>query len=141
MIEASRTKSMTSVGEAITAAAREVAETTDVKAIACFTHSGTTAMLMSREKPKVPILALTPKVRTARRLCLTWGLTCVITAEVERFKMAVVSAARAAKAYGFGTEEDFIVVTAGVPFNRPGTTNILRVAPVDEVKIFAGGPE
>ncbi len=141
VIEASRTKSMTSVGEAITAAAREVAETTDVKAIACFTHSGTTAMLMSREKPKVPILALTPKVRTARRLCLTWGLTCVITAEVERFKMAVVSAARAAKAYGFGTEEDFIVVTAGVPFNRPGTTNILRVAPVDEVKIFAGGPE
>ncbi|MSU88212.1 pyruvate kinase [Rhodobacteraceae bacterium 2CG4] len=141
VIEASRTPSKASVGESITAAAREVAETTDVKAICCFTHSGTTASLMSREKPRVPIIALTPKTGTARRLCLTWGLTCVLTAEVERFKMAVVSAARAAKAYGFGGDEDFIVVTAGVPFNTPGTTNILRVAPVDEAKIFAGGPE
>ncbi|NNU79607.1 pyruvate kinase [Halovulum dunhuangense] len=141
IIEASRTPSKQSVGEAITAAAREVAETTDVKAICCFTHSGTTASLMSREKPRVPILALTPKPATARRLNLTWGLHCVVTPEVERFKMAVVSAARAAKAHGFGTDKDFIVVTAGVPFNTPGSTNILRVAPVDEKKIVDGGPE
>ena len=141
VIEASRTPSKQSVGEAITAAAREVAETTDVKAICCFTHSGTTASLMSREKPRVPILALTPKPGTARRLSLTWGLHCVVTQEVDRFKGAVVSAARAARADGFGDENDFIVVTAGVPFNTPGSTNILRVAPLDEQRIFAGGPE
>lgn len=141
VIEASRTPSKTSVADAITSAAREVAETTDVKAICCFTHSGMTASLMSREKPRVPIIALTPKAATARRLTLTWGLHCVITAEVERFKMAVVSAARAASADGFGTKDDFIIVTAGVPFNTPGSTNILRVAPVDERKIFEGGPE
>ncbi|MEM7614737.1 MAG: pyruvate kinase, partial [Pseudomonadota bacterium] len=141
VIDASRTPSKQSVGEAITAAAREVAETTEVKAICCFTHSGTTASLMSREKPRVPIIALTPKPRTARRLTLTWGLHCVVTPEVERFKMAVVNAARAAKAGGFGEDSDFIVVTAGVPFNTPGSTNILRVAPLDEKKIFAGGPE
>ncbi len=141
VIEASRTPSKQSVGEAITAAAREVAETTDVKAICCFTHSGTTASLMSREKPRVPILALTPKPGTARRLCLTWGLHCVVTQEVDRFKGAVVNAARAARADGFGDENDFIVVTAGVPFNTPGSTNILRVAPLDEQRIFAGGPE
>ncbi|WP_112320391.1 pyruvate kinase [Oceanibium sediminis] len=141
VIEASRTPSKQSVGEAITAAAREVAETTDVKAICCFTHSGTTASLMSREKPRVPIIALTPKPGTARRLTLTWGLHCVVTPEVERFKMAVVNAARAAKSDGFGTDDDFIVVTAGVPFNTPGSTNILRVAPVDVKQIFAGGPE
>lgn len=141
VIEASRTPSKQSVGEAITAAAREVAETTEVKAICCFTHSGTTASLMSREKPRVPIVALTPKPRTARRLTLTWGLHCAVTPEVERFKMAVVSAARVAKEGGFGSDEDFIVVTAGVPFNTPGSTNILRVAPLDEQKIFAGGPE
>ncbi|QHQ37152.1 pyruvate kinase [Algicella marina] len=141
VIEASRTPSKASVSDAITAAAREVAETTDVKAICCFTHSGTTAQLMSREKPRVPIIALTPKPATARRLTLTWGLHCVVTAEVERFKMAVVSAARTARADGFGNENDFIIVTAGVPFNTPGTTNILRVAPLDEKKIFEGGPE
>lgn len=141
IIEASRTKAQESVGEAITAAAREVAETAKVKAICCFTHSGTTALLMSREKPKVPILALTPKQNTARRLTLTWGLHCVVTAELERFKMAVVSAARAALAEGFAEETDFVVVTAGVPFNQSGSTNILRVAPCDVQQIFAGGPE
>ena len=141
VIEAARTQSRSTVADAITSAAREVAETTEVKAICCFTHSGTTASLMSREKPRVPIIALTPKPGTARKLTLTWGLHCVVTPEVERFKMAVVNAARAARASGFGTEEDFVVVTAGVPFNTPGSTNILRVAPVDEKKIFAGGPE
>lgn len=130
-----------SVSEAITAAAREVAEATDVKAICCFTHSGTTALLASRERPQVPIIALTPIAATARRLSLAWGLHCVTTPEVERFKLAVVQAARACREDGFAAEEDKIIVTAGVPFNMPGTTNILRVAPVDERLIFAGGQE
>ncbi|MHA3916751.1 pyruvate kinase [Halovulum sp. GXIMD14793] len=141
VIEASRTPATTAVPDAITVAAREVAETIDVKAICCFTHSGTTASRMSRERPRVPIMALTPKVSIARRLMLTWGLHCVITSELDRFKMAVVSAARAAAADGFGGPDDQIIVTAGVPFNTPGSTNILRVAPVDERAIFEGGPE
>ncbi|MFK7943190.1 MAG: pyruvate kinase [Paracoccaceae bacterium] len=130
-----------SVSDAITAAAREVAESTDVKAICCFTHSGTTALLASRERPTVPILALTPIAATARRLSLAWGLHCALTPEVERFKLAVVQAARVVREDGFATEEDKIIVTAGVPFNMPGSTNILRVAPVDERLIFDGGQE
>jgi pyruvate kinase len=129
-----------SIANAITAAAREVAETTDIKAICSFTHSGTTALLAARERPSVPILALTPFKGTARRLSLAWGLHCVVTEEVERFKLAVVSAARAAVSDGFADKDDHIVVTAGVPFNTPGTTNILRVAPCDEAKIYAGEP-
>ena len=136
IIEASRSASRTSVAEAITVAAREVAETTDIKAICCFTHSGTTAMLAARERPQVPIIALTPLAKTARRMTLVWGLHSVETSEVGRFKMAVVSAARAARNYGFASEEDKIVVTAGIPFNQPGSTNILRVAPVQEKLIF-----
>ncbi|WP_069298742.1 pyruvate kinase [Neptunicoccus sediminis] len=136
ILEASRTASRTSVAEAITVAAREVAETTDIKAICCFTHSGTTAILAARERPQVPILALTPLVNTARKLTLVWGLHCVQTSEVGRFKMAVVSAARAARNYNFAKDTDKIVVTAGVPFNQPGSTNILRVAPVQEKLIF-----
>ena len=54
--------------------------------------------------------------------------------------MAVVSAARAARQGGFATEKDQIVVTAGVPFNMAGTTNILRVAPCDERLIFNTDP-
>ena len=139
IISRSRTASGDAVATAITAAAREVAETTDVKAICCFTHSGTTALLASRERPSVPILALTPVVATARRLSLAWGLHCVVGAPVERFKLAVINAVRAAKRDGFGTEQDNVVVTAGVPFNMPGTTNILRVAPMDERLIYEGG--
>ena len=128
------------VADAITAAAREVAEATDVKAICCFTHSGTTALLAARERPQVPVIALTPVSSTARRLSVAWGLHCVQTPEVERFKLAVVQASRACRADGFAGENDKIIVTAGVPFNTPGTTNILRVAPCDEAKIYAGEP-
>ena len=84
----------------------------------------------------MPILALCPSAKTSRRLCLVWGVTCVTTAPVERFKLAVVSAAKAARELGFATQTDQIVVTAGVPFNVPGTTNILRVAPCDERLIY-----
>ncbi len=129
------------IADGIVVAAREIAETTDIKAICCFSQSGTTALLVARERPHVPTIALTPLNGTARRLCLSWGMHCVITGEVERFKMAVVSAARAVREYDFATEQDQIVVTAGVPFNKPGTTNILRVAPVEERLIFAADPE
>jgi pyruvate kinase len=140
IIEASRRSVRGSVSEAIMAAAREVAETSNVKAICCFTHSGMTAVLAARERPRVPILALTPFPRTARRLSLVWGLHCAVVEEVERFKLAVVSAARVARRDGFATETDKIVVTAGVPFNQSGTTNILRVALADEKAIYEGEP-
>lgn len=141
IIDNSRTPSRTSVAEAITVAAREIAETTDVKAICCFTHSGTTALLAARERPPVPIIALTPMVGTARRLTLIWGMHCVQTGGVGRFKLAVVNAARAARIYGFATETEKVVVMAGIPFNTPGSTNILRVAPVQEKLIYEGEPE
>ncbi len=137
VIEASRTAPLPSVADAITVAAREIAETTEVRAICCFTHSGTTAQKVSRERPRVPIMALTPLMGTARRLCLSWGMHCVVTAEVRRFKMAVVDAARAAKRYEFGEDDDSIVVTAGIPFNMPGTTNILRVSQI-EMRLMDG---
>ena len=141
MIDASRKANRETVADAIVSAAREIAETTDIKAICCFTQSGTTASLVARERPHVPIIALTPIVGTLRRLCLTWGVHCVLTDSVDRFKMAVVNAARAARKEGFATEVEQIVVTAGVPFNVKGTTNILRVAPCDERLIFRTDPE
>ncbi|MBI1493619.1 pyruvate kinase [Halocynthiibacter styelae] len=141
VIDASRKVERTSVADGIVVAAREIAETTDIKAICCFTQSGTTALLVARERPSVPIIALTPLVETSRRLCLSWGTNCMITEGVERFKFAVIAAARAACESGIATKEDQIVVTAGVPFNIPGTTNILRVAPCEESLIYSAQPE
>ncbi|MEM6307314.1 MAG: pyruvate kinase, partial [Pseudomonadota bacterium] len=141
IIDASRTAQRASVADGIVAAAREIAETTDIATIACFTASGTTAVLTARERPRVPIIALTAHETTARRLCLSWGINCVMTGPVERFKMAVVAAARAATQQGFAGPKDQIVVTAGVPFNQAGTTNILRVAPCEERLIFRSEPD
>lgn len=141
VIEASRRIRHRTIADGIVAAAREIAETTDIKAICCFTESGTTAALVARERPEVPVIALTSVQATARRLCLTWGTHCVMTGPIERFKGAVVSAARAARDYGFANEQDQILVVAGVPFNVPGTTNILRVAPCEERLIYRSDPE
>ncbi|EPX79596.1 pyruvate kinase [Salipiger mucosus] len=141
ILEASRHIERTTVADGIVAAAREIAETANIKVICCFTSSGNTPALVARERPRVPIIAMTSLRGTARRLSLTWGTNCVMTGELERFKQAVVNAARAARAQGYAGTEDQIVVTAGVPFNMPGTTNILRVAPCDERLIFSTDPE
>lgn len=137
IIEASRKSEGKTVADGIVSAAREIAETTNVQAICCFSQSGTTALLVSRERPRVPIIALTNYIETARRLCLSWGTNCVVTGHVDRFKDAVIGAVRAAKAQNLAGEDDMVVVTAGVPFNTPGSTNILRVAPCAERLIYA----
>jgi len=106
-----------------------------------LTQSGETASLVARERPQGPIIALTPLMSTARRLALTWGAHCAITEPQDRFKGAVLAAVGAARRDGFAEVEDQIVVTAGVPFNVKGTTNILRVAPCDERLISRVDPE
>ncbi len=141
VIEASRGGRQESIADGIVSAAREIAETTDIKAICCFTQSGKTASLVARERPRVPIIAMSAVQGPARKMCLTWGLHCVISGELQRFKQAVVKSVRAARDAGFAESEDQIVVTAGVPFNVPGTTNILRVAPCEERLIYSTDPD
>ncbi|WP_394151589.1 pyruvate kinase [Loktanella salsilacus] len=141
IIESSRKAQRNSVADGIVAAAREIAEAAHIAAICCYSQSGVTALLVARERPRVPILALTNEIRTARRLCLTWGTNCVLSGPVDRFKDAVIAAVRAAKAEDMAKEDDMIVITAGVPFNTPGSTNILRVAPCAERLIYQSESE
>ncbi len=141
VIDASRGGPKQSVADGIVSAAREIAETADIKVICCYSQSGSTASLVARERPHVPIIAMTSKLETARRMALTWGLHCVQTSEVDRFKTAVLNSARASVTEGFAGPEDQLVVTAGVPFGKSGTTNILRVAPCDERLIIPADPE
>ena len=137
VIEASRVVVRASIADGIVSAAREIAEATDIKAICCFTQSGTTALLTARERPRVPIMAMTSERATARRLALSWGVNCVMSAKLDRFKQAVLNAVRAAREQGYAESLDQVVITAGVPFNVPGTTNILRVAPCQESLIHS----
>ena len=97
--------------------------------------------MTSRERPAVPIIAVTPHRGTARRLCLSWGISCVMEPEIiNRFKLAVLAAVRAVRTLEIAEPYDQIVITAGVPFNVPGTTNILRVAPCSEKLIYPADP-
>ncbi|MCW1918594.1 pyruvate kinase [Rhodobacter sp. KR11] len=141
VIESSRQIRRETIADGIVAAAREIAEATNIQAIATFSQSGTTAALVSRERPRVPVIALTPLMSTARRMALTWGLHCVICEPQIRLKGAVLAAVKAARDEGFAGVEDNIVLTAGVPFNVKGTTNVLRVAPCDERLISNVDPE
>ncbi|HYG26275.1 MAG TPA: pyruvate kinase [Caulobacteraceae bacterium] len=119
----------TSAG-AISAAARQVAETIEAKAIAAFSHSGSTTLRTARERPDCPIIGFTPHVTTARRLALVWGVHPMPIHVTHTMTETVDQATTLARREGFAGRGDEIVVVAGVPFGRPGTTNALRVAKV-----------
>jgi pyruvate kinase len=116
--------------DAITAAARQIAQTVFAAAIVTFSTSGSTTMRAARERPTVPVLGLTPKKSIARRLALVWGIHSVVTPELTRFNEMVDVAAEAAINQEFASNDDSIVVTAGVPFGTPNATNVLRIAKV-----------
>lgn len=113
--------------DAIAAAARQVGDTVGAAAIAAFTEGGSTALRVARERPECPVLGLTPNLATARRLALVWGVHAVVTSVVSSMTEAASRAGRLARTEGFAKHGEEVVVTAGVPFNQPGTTNALRV--------------
>jgi pyruvate kinase len=118
--------------DAISAAARQVAETVGAAAIVSYTTSGATALRAARERPAVPTLALTARLDTARRLAIVWGLHCVHTADVHRFGDMIQKATRMARREGFAEKGARIVITAGIPFGTPGATNVLHIAWVQD---------
>jgi len=117
--------------DAISAAACQVADTIGAAAIVSFTSSGATALRAARERPSAPILALTPDLGTARRLALLWGAHCVHLADIKNFNDMVQKAVRTAQREGLAKPGERVVITAGVPFGTPGSTNVLRIAWVE----------
>ncbi len=113
---------------AIAAGARQIAHTIGAACIAAFTQGGSTALRMARERPNVPVLGLTTTDIIARRLAVVWGVHALVTPELHSMTEAVSRATRLARTEGFAGPGEEVVVTAGVPFNQPGTTNALRVA-------------
>jgi pyruvate kinase len=118
--------------DAISAAARQVANTLSVAAIVTYTSSGSTTLRTARQRPDVPVLSLTTDVLVARQMSLVWGAHSVVVPEVHSFSEMVAVALRVSHEQGFAQWRDQIVITAGVPFGTSGTTNILRVAVVEE---------
>ncbi len=113
--------------DAITAAARQVAQTIGAAAIVTFTTTGSTTIRASQVRPLVPIMGLTPKLETARRLVLAWGVHPVHTHDVSDFTDLVNHSIDIATREEFASSGQRLVVTAGVPFGTPGATNVLRI--------------
>jgi pyruvate kinase len=122
--------------DALAEAAANIARTVTASAIICFTTSGSTARRVARERPSVPLLVLTPKLETARRLGLLWGVHAVQTKDVGSFEEMVAKGKRMALRHGLASAGDRVIVMAGVPFGTPGSTNVLHVVRIvgDELK-------
>ncbi len=127
IIDADRAIPETTSADAITAAAKQVAATVSAAAIVTFTCSGSTTLRASRERPSVPILALTPNATVAHNLALSWGVHPIQVETFHAFDRMVEQAIQCAVAEGFAQSGDRIVITAGLPFETPGTTNALHI--------------
>lgn len=123
--------------DALAEASQSITDTVSAKAIVCFTSSGSTVRRVARERPSAPILALTPRIGTARRLGLMWGVHAVRTKDIGSFEEMIGKAKRMALRHGIAMGGDKIIILAGVPFGTPGSTNVLHVATIrgDELKV------
>jgi pyruvate kinase len=127
-LNAARDKPEKTASDAISQAARQVAETISASVIVTYTTSGSTTLRASRERPEAPILGLTSRLETARRLSLAWGVRPEHTEDVSSFAEMVRKACNIAYQRELAKLGDRVVITAGVPFGTPGATNILRIA-------------
>jgi pyruvate kinase len=128
IINAQRSAPEATGADAISLAAREIAETLKLSAIVTYTASGATGLRAARERPQVPIIALSPILNTARRLSVVWGTHCVVSPDASDLDDMVDRACRIASEENFGEEGDRIIITAGVPLRTSGSTNMLRIA-------------
>lgn len=132
IVDAAREEPEHTAADAISAAARQVAHTLDAAAIVTYTASGSTTRRAARERPEVPILSLTSDILVARQMALVWGVHSVIARDITNFADMVRVACRIARREAFADTGDTIIITAGVPFGTPGTTNALRIAQLTE---------
>src|SRR5689334_767073 len=128
LMDASRREPEATTADAISAAARQCAHTLTAAAIVTYTNTGSTTLRAARERPDARILCLTPKLDTARRLTLAWGVHAVQTEDAHSFSDMVQKAVRIARKETIARQGERLVITAGVPFGTPGATNILRIA-------------
>ena len=104
----------------------------NVKAIVSYTSSGRTTFLTARERPYLPILALTPDLEVARRLALVWGVRPFINKEsFKSFDKVEVSAVKVAKTNGYVKSGEHIIITAGFPLNTKGRTNMIHTVYIE----------
>jgi pyruvate kinase len=116
--------------DAIAVAVCAAAELLGVPLIVCLTHSGFTARTVASYRPAVPILAVTPEAPTFRQLALVWGVIPALTDHHPTYESMLPTTRDTILRLGLAAPGDRVVVTAGVPFDVAGTTNLLKIETV-----------
>ena len=119
----------------------KIAEECDGAAILTSTESGRTARLVARHRPRCPLVAATPFKATARRLQLIWGVTPVLVSPFSSTDQMIRCLVQSAVACGFAEVGSNVVLTAGIPFEVHGVTNMLKVHTVREVDLAEEGQQ
>ena len=132
LIDAQHELPMPTRGDAICSALRSVTNIIGAAATVTYTSSGHTSLRAARERPTAPILSITPNLAIARRLALVWGVHSTVSTDVHSVDDMVATASRIAREEGFAKAGDQIAITAGMPFGQPGTTNLLRIAEIED---------
>ncbi|GAB6875508.1 pyruvate kinase [Thermaerobacter litoralis] len=127
------------VTDAVSYASCTAAENLGAAAILTATQSGYTSRMISRHRPRQPIVAVTPSRRVARKLSLVWGARALVTAAQKDVDGLIEEAMREAVKGGFVRPGDLVVITAGVPVGQPGTTNMLQVHTVGQAVLRGTG--
>ncbi len=116
--------------DAIAVAVCAASELLDTRVIVCFTSSGFTARTVASFRPFAPIVAVTPEPDTQSAMALVWGVTPVLVDHMPNYEAMLQVARAQLLAQGLVSPGDRVVVTAGVPFDVPGTTNLLKIETV-----------
>lgn len=128
-----------SVPDAIGQSVAHTALNLDVKAIIAPTESGHTALMISKYRPKAPIVAVTSSESTSRKLALAWGVYPQTGSEVNTTDEMLEMAVQASLNSGIVSHGDLVVITAGVPVGEKGTTNLMKIHVVGDVIIKGQG--
>jgi len=126
-IHFTETPSEATIADALSESAAQITKSLSVKAMACYTTSGSTARRIARERPPVKTLVMTASMKVARRLGLQWGVHAVHTRDVSSFEEMVGKAKRMALRHRLAAPNDRLVIMAGVPFKTAGSTNVIHV--------------
>ncbi|MEL7937584.1 pyruvate kinase [Pseudomonas delhiensis] len=129
-LELNRPEPDATVSDAISCAIRRISRILPVAVLVNYTESGASTLRASRERPKASILSLTPKLKAARRLSVAWGVYSVVNEQLAHVDEICATALEIALAQRMAQRGDTVVVTAGLPFGQPGSTNMLRIETV-----------
>ena len=122
-------KKENSIYHAVSNAAVNLAETVNAKAIVAFTASGKTAFRISRERPDLLLIVMTPENIVRRKLSLLWGARSFLS-KVQGYEAAIKEARQTIKINKLAKVNENIIVVAGMPFGIEGTTNSIRVVTI-----------